>query len=326
MSWARMESLGSWSRLAAAVVGLATLVILLAAHASESGVRDAEAAQQGAPGRILFGHAGDIWVAENGGVSPLTRGGRYWGEPDWSPDGSQVALIGWGQNATDLFVLDANGDLHQLTRSQQRRLLDNDWIHYPRWSPDGEQIAYLSDRNSEYAMLWLMRPDGTGARQLFNSRLGLTAVDSLSWAPDGSKIAITGFTDAGGQIYIVDVARPGNLRQLTSEPGGALDPSWSPDGQFIAYTAREGRNTRIRLIDADGQGPATTIVQGEYPRSPRWSPYGSHLAYIALAGAEFELFVVPVGLDGDGHPVAGTRTQMTRQFGVDATSAISWTW
>src|SRR5213593_1631829 len=60
-------------------------------------------------GRILFGHSGDVWVAESGGLYPLTQGGRYWGQPDWSPDGSEVVLVGWGQNATDLFVLNADG-------------------------------------------------------------------------------------------------------------------------------------------------------------------------------------------------------------------------
>ncbi len=313
-------------RLKLAVCALAIVGALLVWTSSEPSPSEAEAAQQAPAGRIIFGHKGDIWIAENGRLSQITEGGRYWGEPDWSPDGTRIALIGWGQNATELFVLEPGGELQQLTRSQQRRLADNDWIHYPRWSPDGELIAYLSDRSSEYAMLWTMHPDGTGARQMFNARSGLSAVDSLSWAPDGSRIAVTGFKDSGSQIYIVDISRPGPLRQLTSEPGGAFDPAWSPDGGYIAYVTRDGRNTQIRLIDADGQGPASTIVQGEYPRSPRWSPYGSELAYMALAGQEFELFVVPIGLNADGEHVAGRSTQITRQFGVDSTSAIAWSW
>jgi TolB protein len=266
-------------------------------------------------------------VAEGGTVTPLTQGGRYWGQADWSPDGSRVALVGWSQNATDLFLFEPAADQwHQITRSQQRRIADNHWVYLPRWSPDGELIAYLSDRNSDYAMLWTIRPDGSGARQLMNIRSGLSALDSLSWSPDGSKIAVTGFRDRVGQIYVVDLARPANPRALTAEPGGAFDPAWSPDGEYIAYVAREGRTTVIRLIEAEGQGTGTTIIQGEFPRSPRWSPYGSELAYIALAGSEFELFVAPIGLTAEGAHAAGRAVQLTRQFGVDSTSAISWTW
>jgi TolB protein len=314
-------------RLVLAGLGLAIFAVWMTTSPDDSGVREATAAQQPPAGRILFGHAGDIWTAESGSLAPLTQGGRYWGQADWSPDGSRVALIGWGQNATDLFVLDPSaGEWRQLTRGQQRRLADSEWIYYPRWSPDGEQIAYLSDRNSEYPMLWTIRADGSGARQLMNVRSGLGAIDSLSWSPDGSKIAVTGFRDRVGQIFIIDLARPANPRALTAEPGGAFDPAWSPDGEHIAYVAREGRTTMIRLIEAEGHGEGTTIVQGEFPRSPRWSPYGSELAYLALSGSEFELFVAPIGVTAEGAHVAGRPTQLTRQFGVDSTSAISWTW
>ncbi len=275
-------------------------------------------------GRILFGHSGDVWVAEAGGLYPLTQGGRYWGQPDWSPDGGHVALIGWGQNATDLFILDADGSgLRQLTRSQQRRLADNDWIFSPRWSPDGQTIAFLSDRSTFYPMLWIMRADGANARALVQPRGGLDAVDTFAWSPDGTQIAATRFDNVTSQIQIMDVGAPTRTRALTNEPGGAFDPSWSPDGSQIAYAAREGRRTVIKVVDAQG-GPPTTVVQTDLARSPEWSPSGTALAYLALAGREFELFAVDLTTDRDGHLAAGRPNQLTSQFGVDSTSGVSW--
>ena len=275
-------------------------------------------------GRILFGHSGDIWVAEAGGTYPLTQGGRYWGQPDWSPDGAHVVLVGWGQSATELFVLDADGSgLRQLTRSQARRLGDNDWVFSPRWSPDGSLIAYLTDHSTFYPMLWTMRPDGSGARALVQPRSGFDAVDTFAWSPDGTQIAATRFDNSTSQIQVLDVATPTRARTLTSEPGGAFDPSWSPDGSQIVYAAREGRRTVIKVIDAQG-GTPTTIAQTDLGRNPDWSPSGTAIAYVALAGREFELYTVDLATDHDGHLTAGKPTQLTSQFGVDPTSGLSW--
>jgi TolB protein len=275
-------------------------------------------------GRILFGHSGDVWVAEAGGLYPLTQGGRYWGQPDWSPDGSHVVLVGWGQNATDLFVLDADGSgLRQLTRSQQRRLADSDWVFSPRWSPDGELIAYLSDRSAFYPMLWTMRPDGSNPRALVQPRGALDAVDTFAWSPDGAHIAATRFDNSGSQIQVIEIAAPARSRTITSEPGGAFDPSWSPDGSQIVYAARDGRRTVIKVVDAQG-GPPTPVVQTDLGRSPEWSPSGTALAYLALVGREFELFAVDLTTDRDGHLTASRPNQLTSQFGVDSTSGLSW--
>jgi Tol biopolymer transport system component len=274
-------------------------------------------------GRILFGHAGDVWVAEAGGLYPLTQGGRYWGQPDWGPDGTQVVLVGWSQNASDLFVVGDDGSgLRQITRSQQRRLVDNDWVFSPRWSPDGSLIAFLSDRSAFYPMLWIMRPDGTGPRALLQPRGSFDAVDTFTWSPDGTRIAATRFDNNTSQIWVLDLAAPARGRAITSEPGGAFDPSWSPDGSQIAYAAREGRRTVLKVIDAQG-GPATTVVQTDLARSPEWSPSGTALAYVALQGRDFEVFSVDL-TDRDGRLTASRPNQLTSQFGIDATSGLSW--
>jgi len=278
-------------------------------------------------GRIALGHDGEIWVVDGAGSRQLTQGVRYWGQPDWAPDGSRLAMVGWAESASDIYLVEADGSSQrQVTQNRRgRRGQDSDWVFFPRWSPDGQTVALLSDRNTTYPMLWLMRPDGSNLRQLTRPLSGADIIDSFTWSPDGLRIAATRFGPQVSQVHVVEIARPTTSRALTNEPGGAFDPAWSPEGRFIAYAARDGRRSSIQVIDAEGAGPPTALVQTELARSPRWSPSGSQLAYLALAGREFELFVVDIATDADGRiSAAGRPSQLTSQFGVDATSGLSW--
>lgn len=278
-----------------------------------------------ATGRILFGHLGDVWLAENGGLHQVTQGGRYWGQPDWAPDGSRLAAVGWNQSSTDIFVFEPDGsDARQLTRNRQQRQRDSDWLFFPKWAPGGDLIAFLSDRTSEYTMLWTMRADGSNPRQITFPRRAFDAVDAFSWSPDGSQIAATVFAGPLSQIHLIDLSRPQSSRVLTSETGGALDPAWSPDGAHIAYVAREGRNAVIKLVETSGQNPPRVLIQTESARSPRWSPTGTALAYLALAGTDFEVFIANLTFDREAQLVAGRPSQLTNRFGADATSGLSW--
>jgi TolB protein len=197
-------------------------------------------------------------------------------------------------------------------------------MFHPQWSPDGQSIAYLSDRTSQYAMLWLMNANGANQRQLTRPRGSLDTYDRFAWSPDGSQIAITGYSGTQSQIYVLSVARPDAPRAITSEAGSAFDPAWSPDGRYIAYAARDGRRYAIKLVDMEAGDPPTTLVTGDMARSPRWAPWGGSLAYLAMAGSDFEIFVVNVTPDGDGHISAGRPSQITNRFGVEATSGLSW--
>lgn len=323
------DSMGRVARVALSTMTAAALCLIVGMPRERETTADGGEARGLAlasiSGRILFGHDGDVWVAQEGGLYPLTPGGRYWGQPDASPDGGQLALVGWGTNSSDVFVMNADGsDLRQLTRSQQRALGNNDWVFFPRWSPDGDTIAFISDRTTFYPMLWTMRPNGANARQVLQPRNGLDAIDSYAWSPDGTRIAATRFDSSMSQIHVIELTTPARSRVITSEPGGALDPSWSPDGATIAYAAREGRRSVIKAIDAQGASSPITLVQTDLARAPRWSPSGSALAYVALVGRQFELFMVDVLTDRDGALAAGRPNQITSQFGVDATSGVSW--
>jgi Tol biopolymer transport system component len=86
--------------------------------------------------------------------------GRYWGwgnQPDWSPGGGWIAFSARGR----IFSIRASG-------RGLRRLSPNQPDHIdPVWSPDGRYIAFSGGHTSSHDHgLYLMRPDGSGRRQI----------------------------------------------------------------------------------------------------------------------------------------------------------------
>jgi len=124
-------------------------------------------------------------------------------------------------------------------------------ISGPSLSPDGKWIAFsvtTTDlaKNVRNNAVWLMRADGTGAREL-------AAGDSPVWSPDGRTIAYV----SGGQIALWDVASA-KSRTLPELKGGASSLKWMPDGSGLLAVSDveiEGKNnmpspdSKARVID-----------------------------------------------------------------------------
>ena len=96
----------------------------------------------------------------------------------------------------------------------------------PVLSPDGKWIAYDVTtvdlpKNASSRAVWLMRSDGSDARQIADG-------DGAAWSPDGKTIAYT----SGGQISLFYVAT-GKSRKLPELRGGASSLQWMPDGSAV---------------------------------------------------------------------------------------------
>jgi Tol biopolymer transport system component len=116
-------------------------------------------------GQIAFAHLQDryspasvrdgLYTVRPDGSRLRRLFGRY-RNPDWSPDGTRIAIQGYGQ----VYTLGADGrGLRRRTAFKQERVLTG-----PVWSPDGRYIAF-----GRVYDLYVMRASGRGLRRIVDA-------------------------------------------------------------------------------------------------------------------------------------------------------------
>jgi hypothetical protein len=112
--------------------------------------------------------------------------------------------------------------------------------------------------------------------------------------------------DSGGSadLYTLDRDQPGELHQVTTEPGSEVDGQFSPDGTRLVYVTDQGGNRDIVAANADGSSPTrlTSTVYEEHSPDEWWSghpvvsPNGSTIAYVVARDDETDIYLM--NLDG----------------------------
>jgi Tol biopolymer transport system component len=205
--------------------------------------------------------------------------GRFSIGPQWSPRGDRLAftLHGAFSDTASLVVVDRDGRRH--------RVVDRAASSYqvPQWSPDGRRIAYLGSSASA-AAIWVIHPDGRGARTLRRDVLDYPY--SLSWSPDGRRLAFVGRTagSPSGVAVLVANANGAHAHAVTADTSESDLPSigdvqWSPAGGRIAFL-RWAPNGGASLCVTDLQHGERAIVRAPAIDDFAWSPDGRWLAYL----------------------------------------------
>jgi TolB protein len=221
--------------------------------------------------------------------------------PDWSPDGQQLAFVGFSDKGAIVKVVD-------LTTLTHQTIADFKGVNAaPAWSPDGSKIAYSSSQHGSpdifiYDVLtrqhtrigshygidtepsWSPRGESflftssrTGKPQIYSYSINDESVSRMtfegdesanaSYNPDGSKILIV---HEGGQIAVMD-RETSRLTMLTNAKFDE-SPSFSPNGDMVLYKTEQQYEPVLMVASADGRvRTRLRLVSGDV-REPAWSP------------------------------------------------------
>ncbi|MFL5911670.1 MAG: amidohydrolase family protein [Gaiellaceae bacterium] len=175
---------------------------------------------------IAIDIVGVLWVlpASGGPARRLTSDLYDIAQPDWSPDGQQIAFQSYRYGVFDIWLIRPDG-------SGLRRLTHGPYDHRePRFSPDGTRIAFSSDLTGSYGIHTLSLDTGA-----ITQVTDTTAEEyEPAWSPDGTRVA---FVVANTRIDVVDVTTGARSTAVTVPAGQVIHaPAWTPDGRDIVYS------------------------------------------------------------------------------------------
>ena len=237
----------------------------------------------GAVTAVAPGHA-DIEVSAAGSSRPLGSGRVI----VFAPLYDRIVTIRFRIRCSDpsCVVWSINGPLGIWTvapdGSQPRVVRDSlRYPDHPRVSPDGRSVLY-----EQWGSLYVVDGAGHTVREV---RPASPYHRDPSWSPDGGWIVFSAYDPATAKFQVF-VSRPDGtgVRQLTTDPFGAVEPAWSPDGATIVYVrdsvwATGGNAGAAFVMDTTGGGvrSITDGITGFRGRMPQWSPDGTRLVFIS---------------------------------------------
>ncbi len=131
-----------------------------------------------------------------------------YGTPEYSPDGSLIAMSVWRDGQRDLWIYTADGA--PVERVTNDTAIDRD----PSWSPDGRWLYFASDR-SGVPNIYALDREGRGIFQVSNV---LTGAYGPSVHPDGTRLAFNVFTTMGSVVAVMPVD-PGSWKHVDDLDG-----------------------------------------------------------------------------------------------------------
>jgi Tol biopolymer transport system component len=98
--------------------------------------------------------------ANGTGLTQLTNNTASDTQPNFSPDGSQIAFQSTRDGNFEIYVMNKDGTGQTNLTKDPADKVDSD--RFPAWSPDGTKIAFTRGVNFNVGEIWTMNADGSG--------------------------------------------------------------------------------------------------------------------------------------------------------------------
>lgn len=228
----------------------------------------------GSPIRVTFSRPVDRRQAEASfRVEPPLTGRFFWDQQSLSFQPAQLL-----SPETEYRIVFAPGLRDEQGRANSAEL---SWSFRTR----GPRLLALRARSDGGSEIWLVGPNGAGARMLLASPAGIS---DLVMAPDGTQALYVEARGLERNALMLLNLESGSTRALVDdESASAAAPAWAAVGDFVTFERRTLANgqlgvPRIWLAQPDGTllGPLYSGDGSDISYAPVWAPDGNRVAFL----------------------------------------------
>jgi TolB protein len=165
--------------------------------------------------------------------------------------------------------------------SDQRLLTDAEQLfQFPTWSPDNSRVAVIGSALDNVGVYVVPDTIGSALQTLYESDEETPFY--LYWSPNSQQVSFLANHPSGLALHIGDVLAESSRVLATGSP---FFWDWTPGGdQLLIHSGFAGDDSRLALIDPNGDGNGDNISQPGFFQAPGVSSNGRYWAYAQVDG------------------------------------------